>query len=232
MKRKVTTISLILALLAICVIGTSLAYFTDTDKAENVFTSGKVDIKLEEVFEDGSKLLPAVIDPDGTVHNAVTKEVKVKAESTSEDVFVRVHIAVPKVVAAGADPAEDNLLHLSWASTSVGSGKWNWSKSVGSPYTGNWNSYETTVDGIDYVVYVVTWETALKAGEETSEKAIEKVYLDSSVTNEKVDEINDALGENWKILVVAEGAQAAGFGDAYQALNTAFGNPGSYDPFN
>ena len=103
---------------------------------------------------------------------------------------------------------------------------------MGSPYTGNWNSYETTVDGIDYVVYVVTWETALKAGEETSEKAIEKVYLDSSVTNEKVDEINNALGENWKILVVAEGAQAAGFGDAYQALNTAFGNPGSYDPFN
>ena len=61
---------------------------------------------------------------------------------------------------------------------------------------------------------------------------LEKVYLDSSVTNEKVDEINNALGENWKILVVAEGAQAAGFGDAYQALNTAFGNPGSYDPFN
>ena len=36
---------------------------------------------------------------------------------------------------------------------------------------------------------------------------------------------------NYKIYVIAEGAQAAGFDDAYTALNTAFGVPGTYNPW-
>ena len=56
-----------------------------------------------------------------------------------------------------------------------------------------------------------------------------QVYLDNKVTNADVEKINKTLGKNWKILVVAEGTQAAGFEDAYSALNTAFGVPGSYN---
>ena len=55
-----------------------------------------------------------------------------------------------------------------------------------------------------------------------------QVYLDSKVTNEDLTRILSAL-EEIDILVVAEGAQAAGFTDAYAALNTAFGVPGEYD---
>ena len=84
-------------------------------------------------------------------------------------------------------------------------------------------------NGIDYNVYVVTYGTALAAGQETAEKAMNQVYLDSKVTNEDITKIKDALGDNWEIKVVAEGAQAAGFGDAYEALNEAFGVPGTYD---
>ena len=55
-----------------------------------------------------------------------------------------------------------------------------------------------------------------------------QVYLDSNTSNEAIASYKETLGDNWQILVLAEGAQAAGFTDAYAALNTAFGVPGTY----
>ena len=78
---------------------------------------------------------------------------------------------------------------------------------------------------------MVTYESKLAKGEETSEKAMHQVYLDSKVTNKDISDINAELGEKWEIKVVAEGAQAAGFDNAYEALNTAFGTPGTYNPW-
>lgn len=40
MKKKLIAIFLCVALVAIAVVGASLAYFTDTDKATNTFTVG------------------------------------------------------------------------------------------------------------------------------------------------------------------------------------------------
>ena len=48
MKKKLTALCLCVALLAVAVVGASLAYFTDTDKATNTFTVGNVSIKLIE----------------------------------------------------------------------------------------------------------------------------------------------------------------------------------------
>lgn len=65
MKKKIVALCLCVALLAVAVIGGTLAYFTDTATATNTFTSGKVDITLSETDHDGSpfvsgqKLLPA-----------------------------------------------------------------------------------------------------------------------------------------------------------------------------
>ena len=47
-KKKITTIVLLLAFLAIAVTGGTLAYFTDTDKATNVVVVGNVDVELYE----------------------------------------------------------------------------------------------------------------------------------------------------------------------------------------
>ena len=81
-----------------------------------------------------------------------------------------------------------------------------------------------------YNVYVVTYGTALESGAVTPEKAMTQVYLDSKVTNDDITKIVEELGANWQIKVVAEGAQSAGFDNAYDALNTAFGVPGAYTP--
>ena len=48
MKKKITALCLCVALLAVAVVGASLAYFTDTKTATNTFTVGNVSIKLIE----------------------------------------------------------------------------------------------------------------------------------------------------------------------------------------
>ena len=48
MKKKLTAIFLCVALVAIAIVGASLAYFTDTDKKTNTFTVGNVKIELLE----------------------------------------------------------------------------------------------------------------------------------------------------------------------------------------
>ncbi|MBP3941256.1 MAG: hypothetical protein J6D00_07185 [Christensenellaceae bacterium] len=230
MKKKILTICLVVALLATAVGGT-LAYFTDTDAQKNTFTTGNVAIDLWEDFGDNDalgieELIPAVGSAqNGTLKNGVEKEVYVTNDG-SEDAYVRVHITIPTLLDDG-DPTFDaskNILHFNYTPESVVDGKWNWSKTVDGTTGSNWNSYTTTIDGVSYNVYVVTYETALKTGETTVD-AMSQVYLDSKVTNEDVTRLKAALGEEWKIYVVAEGAQAAGFNDAYEALNEAFGDP-------
>ena len=234
MKKKIVTSCLVVALLVLGIVGASLAYFTDKDAKDNVFTTGKVDISLEENFEDNAKLLPATGSAQaGTLQNGVTKEIQVINNTGSEDAYVRVHIAIPNILDNG-DPSFDagkNVLHFNYNEDSIGADKWDWSKTAGAPYDGDWNYYETTIDGIKYNVYVVTYEKALKDGEITAEKAMHQVYLDSKVTNEDVEKINKALNNNIQIKVIAEGAQAAGFDNAYAALNAAFGAPGTYNAF-
>lgn len=48
MKKKLTALCLVLALGVTAIIGGTLAYFTDTDKATNVMTVGNVDVTLYE----------------------------------------------------------------------------------------------------------------------------------------------------------------------------------------
>ena len=122
--------------------------------------------------------------------------------------------------------AGSNVLHFNYAKDSIGEGKWDWSKTTGAEYEGDWNYYETSISGIKYNVYVVTYEKALKQNEETVD-AMSQVYLDKKVTNADIISIKGTLGNEWKIYVVAEGTQAAGFDNAYEALNESFGTPGT-----
>ena len=58
MKKKIVSIALVACLALMAIAGASLAYFTDTDAEENVFTTGKVDIDLVETFdEENAKLV-------------------------------------------------------------------------------------------------------------------------------------------------------------------------------
>ena len=72
MKKKITAIALVVCLVAVAIVGGSLAYFTDTTDAKvNEFTVGNVDIDLTEPSWKGdATLMPGVTfakDPTITV---------------------------------------------------------------------------------------------------------------------------------------------------------------------
>ncbi len=221
MKKKIFAIAFAAILAVTAITGASLAYLTDTDKEENVFTFGNVDIDLQETFDQNSKLIPGVdINKDVWVMNV-----------GSEDAYVRVHIAIPTILDDG-DPSFDassNVLHFNFDMDSVADGQWSWNKTVDGanyPTDGNgWNFYTATIDGIAYNVYVVTYETALTSQAGTTTYAMDKVYIDTKVTNEDIANIKLTLGDTPIIKVFAEGCQTATFTDAFDALNTAFGTP-------
>jgi predicted ribosomally synthesized peptide with SipW-like signal peptide len=55
MRKKLVALSLVAAMLAIGIIGGTLAYFTATDDETNTFTLGNVEIKLVETDAEGNK---------------------------------------------------------------------------------------------------------------------------------------------------------------------------------
>lgn len=242
MKKKILAMCLCVAMLAIAIVGGTLAYFTDTDAETNVFTTGNVDIDLIETFDaENAKLMPGI---------DIKKEVTVQ-NTGSENAYVRVHIAYPSILDSGSEDkpefaAYNNTLHWNFTAASVQEGQWSQltnKDAVGSNANypnwpgngGEYNFYRTTMDGIEYNVYVYTYETVLTAGQTTATPAINKVYLDAAVTNEQMTGILTELKNEIKILVFAEGGQAAGFTDAYTALNTQFGDPmadGYVSPWN
>lgn len=245
MKKKIIAFALVAILAVVAVAGASLAYFTDDDSAENVFTMNGVKIDLQEDFVQGSELLPGL---------DINKDVRVQNTGTT-DAYVRVQIAIPAVLDDG-DPsfaAYNNFLHWNFSSDSVVFGQWSWLPefSYGTGYkgngTGNWNYYTTEINGVEYAVYVATYRSALGAGEITGTDALDKVYVDKSVDCEWDEAKNcfyytDTMGNsvypedythdgNVHIYVIAEATQTATFENAYDALNTAYGVPGSYDPW-
>lgn len=236
MKKKLLSVALAVIIAVTAITGASLAYLQDTDTEDNVFTVGNVEIDLYETFdEENAKLLPGVYDAENKVwNNAITKEVFVK-NTGSEAAYVRVHIAIPQILDNGNPDfdAGKNVLHFNFNMDNVADGKWNWTTALGEEaaagYSSDWNFYTAQIDGVWYNVYVVTYETSLQNGQATCD-AMNQVYLDPKVTNEDITKIMAALPNGLHIYVLAEGVQAAGFNDAYQALNTAFGVPGNYSP--
>ena len=109
MKKKLTAIFLCVALVAIAIVGASLAYFTDTDKATNTFTVGNVKIDLIEsrFHREGNDNSGDTSIPDPTQtasgmkyvtdgHKAFTDdEIKADAEKYSEYIAERGKNMVP-----------------------------------------------------------------------------------------------------------------------------------------
>ena len=87
MKKKITAIFLCVALLAIAIVGASLAYFTDTKQATNTFTVGNVKIDLIEskFHREGNDNSGDTTIPDPT--HKVTVDDGMKYVSTNHTMF-------------------------------------------------------------------------------------------------------------------------------------------------
>lgn len=87
MKKKLTAVALVVCMLAIMLVGASLAYFTDTDEATNTFTMGKVDIDLTEPSWAGNNATTKYIAKmmPGTAH---PKDPTITVAQNSEDAYL------------------------------------------------------------------------------------------------------------------------------------------------
>ena len=87
MKKKLTAIFLCVALVAIAIVGASLAYFTDTDEATNTFTVGNVKIDLIEsrFHREGNDNSGDITIPDPT--HKVTADDGMKYVKTGNTMF-------------------------------------------------------------------------------------------------------------------------------------------------
>lgn len=257
MKKKLVAISLVVAMLAVAVIGGSLAYFTDTDEATNTFTAGGVKIDLIEqerdgqgglqAFTQGQVLMPIVGSAQGekdalgqpVAENYIDKIVTIENTGKS-DAYVRAYYAVPSALDDGYETfnAGANILHGNFGNYFAEDGtlhttyekQWIWK------HDGKWNYFETTIDGVAYNVYFADYYKALPAGQIT-EQFISGVYLDSHVdmkNGEYVDtrfpnaDLSILKGTvNYPVYAVA--VQADGFDSAAAAIDAAFG--ANYNPF-
>lgn len=274
MKKKITSLCLVVALLAIAIVGGTLAYFTDTDEATNTATFGNVKIEQWEQERDGSEfvqdqnIFPAVLSKltksDITVNgytfpirslegNYVDKIVSVKNTGTN-DAYVRTIIAVPSI--NGYDDSEDasfNPLHWNYLDATDFNGTgydWNGSNDAAvAPQTDK--IQDVNIGGVMYDLYIGTYTKALPAGT-ISAPAMTGFYLHDTVGYGVVgqdDAGNDVEGyyfvdkqgvphdlTEWikadaetdevtmKILVASQACQTAGFADAWEALDAAFGD--------
>ena len=119
MKKKLIAISLVVAMLAVAIVGGSLAYFTDTKSATNTFTVGNVKIDLIEQqkganglenFVPNKTLLPGTSDK-----NAVSKIVTVK-NTGANDAWVWVDLKIPAYLVSSEYPSNESKNALHWNS--------------------------------------------------------------------------------------------------------------------
>ena len=258
MKKKLTAIFLCVALVAIAIVGASLAYFTDTDEATNTFAVGNVTIKLIEEERDGNggkqdftqnkKLYPIVGSAQGekdalgmpTAKNYVDKMVTIE-NTGSEKAYIRAYFAIPSALDDGYETfnAGMNVLHFNFGNkvengvvTSTEGVEWIWT------HGSKWNYFETTLsDGIKYNVYYADYYKALDPNAIT-EQLIQGVYLDK--TFNMTENGPEAFGKpfavdagwDWNNVscpVYAVACQAEGFDSAAAAMDAAFG--ANYNPW-
>ena len=229
MKKKIVAICLVLSLAVVALAGASLAYFTDTDGETNVFTSGKVDITLNEVFdEETAQLIPGV---------DIQKDVTISLSDDSVESYVWYTYAIPAVVDDANNQAYNNIIHVNhagrnWLGYQNNQKYWAEGQTEATPEDQCWiidNKVieQIKIDGVLYNVYVVLYNGTLEAGEETT-VGMTKVYCDT-----KVDFDNDTgkytihgqdIGfdlNKVKIIVTAYGIQAATF-ESVQEAYTAY----------
>jgi len=246
-KKKIVSLSLVIALLATLVVGGTLAYFQDSDSQKNVMTLGGVDIvqlekdKAGNDFEQDQPLLPMVdkredktqypvVDGwfDIDMENVVDKVISVKNDATAnpnaknKDAYVRTLIAFE-----GRCDVQGVYIGKLW-------NKNDWTVNPvpkvvdgveqATEVNGLVNAREVVINGEVHTVYEVIYKGGengvLPAGEETA-PSLKQIFMAPTAGNE----IAELFGPEYTIYALTQATQVEGFADAEEALDTAFGDP-------
>lgn len=214
MKKKLTAIFLCVALVAIAVVGASLAYFTDTKSAKNTFTVGNVKIELLEsslhrenagVANDktSDSELWSDVDMEGSNNtskykagNSFYTDEQIKANAAQykcEDVKLnpgQSYHKMPYVVNTGANDAYIRIRVMFPADLDtaiLNSSMYTTTALNNKEFTMTYDNAGTVDrDGIKYNVYTFTRIDPLKPEEMTYWNVWGTVHMDKDVTNEEI----------------------------------------------
>lgn len=227
MKKKIVALALVICMLAIAIVGGTLAYFTDTKTVENTFTMGKVEIDLAEPNYNG--------DADGKLHvypgQTYAKDPTITVKDDSENCWLAATVTISKRANLYALYANDTTgVKQSWGLSLAGHAGMVSGGVAGYTATGaQSNGVSGTMlskDGAevafvtysedvsaDTITYTYYFQKVHKAGD--IEVLFDKVTIPSIIDNGDID-------GDLKVNVKAYAAQEVGFDDVYEAMTTAF----------
>lgn len=203
--KRILAMVLSVAIIASLAIGGTVAYFTDSDAATNVFTVGNVKIKLLEQqrdgnsledFEQNKNLMPIVPDlnDDGevvtkrdtlgmnTAQNYQDKIVRVENTGKSE-AWVRIFVAVP----AALENEVDSKVALHWDTGDRFVEKSTDTNTFSAEFGSADFVSKQTFANVEYNIYCFTRKTPLQP-EQTTAAALVGFYLDKNVDYDGVDQ--------------------------------------------
>lgn len=245
-KKSILMAAIAVMLVAVLVVGGTLAYFTDTKSATNTFTTGKVSITLNEKnadgtpFTQGQKLLPG-----SQTKNNIAKRVTITNNTGSQDAYVWLEELIPAALdSTDGSTGTNNIIHINtpgstWDKYRENSRYWAEGQKEALPLEQTWDldpeeelashlgpegfAGTETIDGVVYNRYIKLYHGKLAAGEETT-LGMSQVYMDSKVdTNDQGqytingNVINYDFSKGVNIIVRAYAIQADGFADVYAA---------------
>ena len=208
MKKKILSMCLVVVLLAIAIVGGTLAYFTDTEQVDNTMVIGNVEINIEELaytdtdgdgnpdwhsFEDDEFVLYPIVDEKGIL--SYNKMVYTFNTSKSEDdAYIRTIV----LFECNDDiPDGTTSIHYDFDTSS--------SKVVEAV-----KKVEIGGEMYNVVVFVAANEQPIAVDE--SLKTLTSVWMDKNVTSEQIA----GWGDDGKvdIKVLSQGIQAEGLDHA------------------
>lgn len=217
MKKKILIIAVAACLLALTIAGTSIAYFTDTDAATNVFTVGKVEIQLTE----------AKVEVDADNWNIVKTSPEARVASTGIDyksirtLWPGQNIAKdPRIENIGSEKAYVGaVITVKNVQALLATDEARAAFFDGGAIDDGENTVNWVINGNDLIIFIIVDE-ALDAKNNTT---VDSVDLFTSINiDENWNNDNMAMFADFAIEINAYATQEAGFGDAVTAITTAF----------
>lgn len=235
MKKKILAIVLCVAMLAIAIVGGTMAYFTDTQEQVNTFTAGKVDIILYEHIAEKDEdptnesfgdyiATDKLTQKDQSYHlfpaMTVAKDPTIRVEKGSEDAYVAAIATVTGDIHSliGVE-GYDNIDITKLVSGGL--------VSQASTQVTDWNGLSMVYETTDCVIYQDadkannTWTMYIFMKEPMVAESTMTLF-DTMTIPEKWDNAEMAKINGMNIAVKAYATQTNGFVDCYTAMTTAF----------
>lgn len=259
MKKKLTALALVVVLLAVAVVGGSLAYFTDTKEATNVMTFGNVSIEMTELerkpgvphvgdatdnlqaFTQNQKVFPAAVKGDGAYTAEASngfywKEYVYTGTAWNglwnDELLGNVIDKFVFVRNTGTESVYFRTFIAVECPTGWGVGDAGLGDEIGLNVGVLYDSeYLGTINigGGDYALYVCRYDDG--SALEAGNQAHPSLL--QIVFNHKLtQEDMEKLGETFDVKVLTQACQTEGFDNMDQALNAAFGElTDGYNPW-